>query len=237
MDLSIVIPVFNESESIESLIDEIVNYVKDLKYEIVVVDDYSSDNTLDVLLKLKHENLCRIIKHSENFGQSSAIFSGVKESRSKVIATLDGDGQNNPRDIVKLFNFFMDKDGLNNNILVAGNRINRKDSFSKRISSKYANKLRRLVLQDGVPDTGCGLKVFSRESYLSLPFFNHMHRYLPALFIYSGHEIISLPVDHRHRLKGSSKYGFNNRFWVGVIDLLGVRWLKNRAKIIKYSEL
>jgi len=237
MELSIVIPVYNEERSIELLIDEITNSVQDIKYEIVVVDDSSTDKTLSVLKKIKSRNKrLRIISHEENYGQSFAVRSGVKSSRSSWIATLDGDGQNDPADIPKLYLALIEQSIQNINILIAGHRVKRKDSWLKRISSKYANKIRSNFLRDEVPDTGCGLKLFSREFFLDLPFFNHMHRYIPALYIARGGRVVSLEVNHRPREKGYSKYGFNNRFWVGISDLFGVRWIQKRSKKIVYKE-
>jgi len=237
MELSIVIPVYNEERSIELLIDEITNSVQDIKYEIVVVDDSSTDKTLSVLKKIKSRNKrLRIISHEENYGQSFAVRSGVKNSRSSWIATLDGDGQNDPADIPKLYLALIEQSIQNINILIAGHRVKRKDSWFKRISSKYANKIRSNFLRDEVPDTGCGLKLFSREFFLDLPFFNHMHRYIPALYIARGGRVVSLEVNHRPREKGYSKYGFNNRFWVGISDLFGVRWIQKRSKKIVYKE-
>jgi len=236
MDLSIVIPVFNEEDSIATLISEI-DKLSNIQFEIIVVDDCSSDNTQSELinLKQKYSNL-RVISHRENYGQSSAIATGVKNSISNVIATLDGDGQNDPKDIPKLFEIYKNKSINEKGLMVAGHRVVRKDNFLKRISSKYANMLRSKVLGDGVPDTGCGLKIFSKNDFLNLPFFDHMHRYLPALHQSRGGDVISFPVNHRVRKKGFSKYGFHNRFWVGLLDLLGVRWLKRRSKVISYKE-
>jgi len=237
MDLSIVIPVHNEAENISVLIKEIVDSMINIKYEIIVVDDDSSDNTLDVLseMKIKIDNL-RIIKHSANYGQSFAIKSGIEHAKSDWIATLDGDGQNDPADILRLFNILLTMK-KNKNIMIAGHRVVRKDSFLKKFSSKYANKVRDFLLKDSIPDTGCGLKVFSKDCFYKLPFFNHIHRYLPALHIANCGDVVSVEVNHRERERGVSKYGFNNRFWVGIIDLLGVLWLQKKSKKIEYKEL
>jgi len=238
MDLSVVIPVFNESESISTLITEIDQSLRDINYEIIVVDDKSSDNTVSVLLALKTNNpRLRVIQHERNYGQSFAVRSGVQSAKSACIATLDGDGQNNPIDIPNLFSKLIDKSGEDKNVLIAGHRVKRKDSWLKRFSSKNANKLRSKLLKDDVPDTGCGLKVFYRDYFLELPSFNHMHRYIPALYISRGGKVISVEVGHRHRKKGLSKYGFNNRFWVGIADLIGVKWLQSRSKKIVYKEI
>jgi len=238
MELSIVVPVYNEEQNIEKLIDEITNSIKDINYEIVVVDDHSGDNTVSVLQKIQLENKrLRIIKHEKNYGQSFAVRSGVKSSVSSWIATLDGDGQNDPADIPELYLALIQQNSNNNNVLIAGHRVHRKDSRLKKISSKYANMIRSNILKDKAPDTGCGLKLFSKEFFLDLPSFNHMHRYIPALYISRGGRIVSLEVNHRPREKGESKYGFNNRFWVGIKDLLGVRWLQKRSKEIVFKEI
>ena len=238
MELSIVVPVYNEEQNIEKLIDEITNSIKDINYEIVVVDDNSGDRTVSFLQKIQLENKrLRIIKHKKNYGQSFAVRSGVKNSRSSWIATLDGDGQNDPADIPELYLALIQQNSKNNNVLIAGHRVHRKDSRLKKISSKYANIIRSNLLKDEAPDTGCGLKLFSKEFFLDLPSFNHMHRYIPALFLSRGGRIVSLEVNHRSREKGESKYGFNNRFWVGIKDLLGVRWLQKRSKEIIFKEI
>ena len=237
MNLSVVIPVFNEEQSISSLITEISDALIKIDYEIVVVDDCSSDETANVLIKIQKNNKrLRIIRHEKNYGQSFAIRSGVKCAKSSWIATLDGDGQNDPSDIPRLFDALIEKSGKNKNVLIAGFRFKRKDSWLKRISSKYANKVRSGLLQDEVPDTGCGLKLFSRDFFLDLPSFNHMHRYIPALYISRGGVVFSLKVNHRHREKGYSKYGFNNRFWVGITDLFGLMWLQRRSREVVYKE-
>lgn len=237
MNLSVVIPVFNEEQSIGSLITEISDALIKIDYEIVVVDDCSSDETANVLIKIQKNNKrLRIIRHEKNYGQSFAIRSGVKCAKSSWIATLDGDGQNDPSDIPRLFDALIEKSGKDKNILIAGFRFKRKDSWLKRISSKYANKVRSSLLQDEVPDTGCGLKLFSRDFFLDLPSFNHMHRYIPALYISRGGVVFSLKVNHRHREKGYSKYGFNNRFWVGITDLFGLMWLQKRSKKVIFKE-
>jgi len=236
MDLSIIIPVFNESQSIGTLINEINQSITDINYEIVVVDDKSSDETVKVLKKIKSTNSkLRIIMHDENYGQSFAVRSGVRNAKSSLIATLDGDGQNNPADIPKLYASLISN--KNNNVLIAGYRAKRKDSWLKKMSSKYANRIRSKILKDETPDTGCGLKLFSKDFFLDLPSFNHMHRYIPALYVARGGKVISIEVNHRHREQGKSKYGFHNRFWVGISDLFGVRWLQRRSKKIIFEEV
>ncbi len=238
MDLSVVIPVHNEEESIGNLINEIVAALSEkYQYEIVVVDDGSTDQTLDTLLEIKQElTVLRVIKHLKNSGQSTAVRTGVQYAKSSWIATLDGDGQNDPADIPNLYNELVNQD-LDPWLVVAGYRKKRKDTWLKRMSSKYANGIRDKLLRDGTPDTGCGLKVFSRDSFLALPYFDHMHRYIPALFQRQGGRVVSIEVNHRHRALGVSKYGFHNRLWVGIVDILGVRWLQNRARLTKTQEL
>jgi dolichol-phosphate mannosyltransferase len=202
-----------------------------------VVDDGSTDKTLEVLLKIKKDlPTLRVIKHLQNSGQSTAVRTGVQHAKSAWIATLDGDGQNDPADIPNLYNELANQN-LDPWLVVAGYRKKRKDTWLKRISSKYANSIRDRLLRDGTPDTGCGLKVFARDSFLALPYFDHMHRYIPALFQRQGGRVVSVEVNHRHRMQGTSKYGFHNRLWVGIVDILGVRWLQNRARLTDTQEL
>ena len=239
MDLSVVIPVHNEEESISQLISEITTALSEkYQHEIIVVDDGSTDNTLGVLLEMK-QNLptLRVVKHLTNSGQSTAVRTGVQHSKSAWIATLDGDGQNDPADIPNLYNELINNQNSDPWLVVAGYRKKRKDTWLKRISSKYANGIRDRLLRDGTPDTGCGLKIFARDSFLALPYFDHMHRYIPALFQRQGGRVVSIEVNHRHRMLGVSKYGFHNRLWVGIVDILGVRWLQNRARLTDTQEL
>ena len=239
MDISIVIPVYNEEESIGELINEITQALASkYKHEIIVVDDGSVDKTVGVLSKIKQElPTLRIIKHLQNSGQSTAIRTGVQYAKSAWITTLDGDGQNDPADIPNLYNELINNQDADPWLVVAGYRKKRKDTWLKRISSKYANGIRDKLLRDGTPDTGCGLKIFARDSFLALPYFDHMHRYIPALFQRQGGRVVSIEVNHRHRMQGTSKYGFHNRLWVGIVDILGVRWLQNRARLTRTEEL
>ena len=231
-NLSIVIPVCNEEESIGALLKEIDQVVEhSIGYEIVVVDDGSRDGTLAVLNGLKQElSQLRVIRHLQNSGQSTAIRTGIKQARAQWIATLDGDGQNDPADIPALYRKLVEEEQSDPSLVVAGHRKKRKDHWFRSFYSRIANRIRARLLRDETPDTGCGLKVFSRERFLDLPYFDHMHRYIPALFIRQGGRVISVEVNHRPREQGTSKYGFHNRFWVGISDLLGVRWLLKRAK-------
>ena len=235
--LSVVVPVFNERDNVTPLINEITAVLRGLtSFEIVYVDDCSRDDTLDVLKKLKLETPeLRVIKHVSQSGQSTAVRTGVKAARGTWIATLDGDGQNDPADIPKLL---AKRDESAADVkLFAGWRVNRQDSGSKRWASKAANAIRRRLLRDDTPDTGCGIKLFEREAFLDLPYFDHMHRYLPALMQRAGWKTVSVPVNHRARGAGVSKYNNLNRALVGIADLRGVAWLIRRAKRTAVQEL
>jgi dolichol-phosphate mannosyltransferase len=237
LPLSIVVPVFNERDNVTPLINEITTALRGLTtFEIVYVDDCSRDDTLDVLKQLKLEvPELRVIKHISQSGQSTAVRNGVKAARGAWIATLDGDGQNDPADIPKLL---AERGKSAPDVkLFAGWRVNRKDTGSKRWASKFANAIRSRMLKDSTPDTGCGIKLFEREAFLDLPYFNHMHRYLPALMQRAGWNTISVPVNHRHRASGVSKYNNLNRALVGLRDLRGVAWLIARSKRTAVEEL
>ena len=178
-----------------------------------------------------------MVRHLQNSGQSTAIRTGVKAANAPWIATLDGDGQNDPADIPKLYWKLTGEENSDPLLVVAGHRKKRKDHWFRSFYSRIANRIRANLLRDETPDTGCGLKIFSRDRFLDLPYFDHMHRYIPALFIRQGGRVVSVEVNHRSREQGSSKYGFHNRFWVGIMDLLGVRWLLKRAKTPAVEEL
>ena len=240
MQISIVIPVRNEADNIIPLIEEIVDTMNGAEaYEIIVVDDGSNDQTGRILNQaLQRVNTLRVIQHEQSCGQSTAIYTGVKTARYPCIATLDGDGQNDPADIPRLYGLLMRQRKTSSNLwMVAGWRNKRHDSAWKLFSSKFANTVRSGLLGDNTPDTGCGLKVFLRDKFLDLPYFDHMHRFLPALIIRAGGQVISEPVSHRARSKGHSKYGTLDRLWAGITDLLGVIWLKKRAKLPVAKEL
>ncbi len=225
-EISVVIPVYNESGNIQPLVEEIHLALARLSYETVIVDDASTDGTAVVLIELvRQHNDVRVETHHDNLGQSAAIRTGVKAARAPIIAILDGDGQNDPADIVALYTELNTHDDVT---MVVGERRQRRDHWIRLLSSRIANSVRAYLLGDGVRDTGCGLKVFYRTDYLELPAFDHMHRFLPALIQRKGGAIHSVPVNHRPRLHGASKYGINNRLWVGIVDLLGVMWLKQR---------
>lgn len=240
MQVSIVIPVHNEAENIEPLIEEVIKAMKKAEaYEIIVVDDGSNDQTNQVLIQaLQRVNTLRVIQHETSCGQSTAVHTGVKSAKYAVIATLDGDGQNDPADIPRLYNLLVQKGKTSNHLwMVAGWRNKRHDSAWKLFSSKFANTVRSGLLGDNTPDTGCGLKVFLRDKFLALPYFDHMHRFLPALIIRAGGQVVSEPVNHRARLQGVSKYGTLDRLWAGIADVIGVIWLKKRAKLPVTKEL
>ncbi len=232
--LSVVVPVRNEQDNVESLITEINAALQAvIEHEIIYVDDGSTDATYARLkaLQATYPQL-RIIRHAKSCGQSTAVRTGVKFARYDWIATLDGDGQNNPADIPKLLNALVE--GVE---LVGGNRRqSRRDTWVKRMSSVIANTVRSNMLKDDTPDTGCGLKLFSRAAFLDLPYFDHMHRFLPALIKRRGGKVVSVHVGHRNREHGKSNYGTIDRLLVGIVDLFGVAWLQRRAKLPIASE-
>jgi len=236
-ELSVVVPVFNEQDNVAPLIGEVVSALRGrIPFEIVYVDDHSRDGTLAALQRLKQDvPELRVLHHVSQSGQSTAVRTGVKAARGAWIATLDGDGQNDPADIPKLL---AQRDGAPKDVkLFAGWRVNRQDTGSKRWASKWANKIRARMLRDDTPDTGCGIKLFERAAFLDLPYFDHMHRYLPALMQRAGWKTVSVPVNHRHRASGVSKYNNLNRALVGIRDLRGVSWLILRSKRTAVEEV
>ena len=239
MDLSVVVPVRDEEANIVPLINEICSSLNGLlEYEIIYVDDGSSDKTWERLVELSEKlSQLRIVKHRESFGQSTAIHTGVKAAESPLIATLDGDGQNDPADIPRLLEVFNSAETAVGLQLVIGHRRKRQDSWVKRASARVANKVRGYLLKDRTPDTGCGLKLFPRDTFLQLPFFDHMHRFLPALILRSGGAVVSVAVNHRPRKHGQSHYGVWDRLWVGLGDLVGVMWLRRRSKTADVEEV
>jgi len=228
--ITVVVPVLNEEKNIEPLLREIIAVDAPVS-EIIYVDDGSTDYTYDILKSLRREHVAlRIIRHEERSGQSAALWTGIRAAGNNLIATLDGDGQNDPADIALLYNAYQKLQATNGGrVMVAGQRRKRQDSLAKRLSSRFANKLRSSLLKDQTRDTGCSLKMFRRYDYLALPYFNHMHRFLPALMIREGVKIVHVDVSHRPRTSGVSKYGTLDRALVGVSDLMGVRWLQTRA--------
>lgn len=223
-ELSVVIPVCNEVDNVGPLAREIAAALKGLRFEILFVDDGSTDGTGPAVAALRAQGLpmIRLLTHSVRSGQSAAVRSGVRYARAPWIATLDGDGQNDPADLPQLYAARARAE------LVMGNRVTRRDTWRRRLQSRVANAVRGRLLGDGTPDTGCGIKVLHRATFLELPQFDHMHRFLPALFQRAGARVISLPVGHRARERGSSKYGMFDRLWVGIVDIAGVMWLRRR---------
>ena len=239
MKISIVVPVYNEADNINSLIAEIVTAMSQAEaYEIIYVDDGSNDDT-ETVLKLALQNIkaLRVIRHRQSCGQSAAIYTGVKAASYPYVATLDGDGQNDPADIPRLYGVLIQQRESSGNLwMVAGWRNKRHDSAWRLFSSKLANAVRSSLLGDNTPDTGCGLKVFLKDEFLGLPYFDHMHRFLPALVLRAGGKVVSEPVNHRGRVHGYSKYGTLDRLWVGIVDIFGVIWLQKRATLPETAE-
>jgi dolichol-phosphate mannosyltransferase len=231
--LSVVVPVRNEEGNLSNLIAEIDASLKHLKHEIIYVDDGSTDATYSQLKALQAQfKQLKIVRHAQSCGQSTAVRTGVTFAQYGWVATLDGDGQNDPADIPKLLAAVAE--GVD---LVGGNRrASRRDTWVKRMSSVIANTVRSKMLRDDTPDTGCGLKLFKRAAFLDLPYFDHMHRFLPALIKRRGGKIVSVPVSHRNREHGKSNYGTLDRLMVGIVDLFGVAWLQRRAKIPQIVE-
>jgi dolichol-phosphate mannosyltransferase len=237
IEISVVIPVKNEAENIILLANEIFSIfttdllLKEKKFELICVNDASTDQTAAALTELwRKDDRVRIFSHSQSCGQSAALRTGILYARGALIVTLDGDGQNDPKDIPVLVTPFYQPETPQDLALTAGERLNRRDVASKKIASRLANYIRKKILNDGAQDTGCGLKAFHRGAFLLLPFFDHMHRYLPALFRREGFTVLYRPVSHRPRGGGVSNYGNLQRFAVGLIDLPCVLWLLKRKK-------
>jgi dolichol-phosphate mannosyltransferase len=240
MEFSLVIPAYNEVGNIRSLLTEIGDVMDGLtEYELIFVDDGSTDGTMGELIAMRDSGFknLRIQRHLHRYGQSAAILTGVRTACAQWIVTLDADGQNDPADIPRLLNAIRAANQELDLQLVTGLRLRRQDNALKRFSSNVANAVRSTLLKDDTPDTGCGLKVFSRQAFLELPQFNHMHRFLPALFRRNGGAIEMVEVNHRPRRRGNSKYGVHNRFWIGIIDLLGVMWLLRRNTRPEWTEV
>ena len=237
-DVSVVIPVHDEQDNVGPLARDVDAALAGVvEYEVIFVDDASTDATFARLVELScHNPRIRLLRHSRRCGQSTALRTGVTHARASLVATLDGDGQNDPGDIPRLLAALQTSDLDVSHTLVAGHRVKRRDSRLVRLSSRVANVVRSSILRDGTPDTGCGLKVFDRSLFLELPYFDHMHRFVPALVRRAGGRVISVPVNHRPRLTGRSHYGVWNRLWTGIVDLVGVMWLTRRAKIVTVTE-
>ena len=231
--LSVVVPVRNEGPNIATLVGEIAAALAGVApFEIVYVDDGSDDDTAAELARAHtNEPRLRVVRHRRAGGQSAALRSGILSARAPLVATLDGDGQNDPAELPRLLATFRESAGPPPVGLVGGDRSrSRRDRWVKRQSSRIANAVRGRVLGDRTLDTGCGLKVMRRDAYLLLPYFDHQHRFLAALFLREGFAVRSVPVGHRPRTKGRSKYGTFDRLAVGVVDLLGVAWLRRRRR-------
>ena len=231
MDLSVVVPVRNEAENIAPLVAEIHSALDGrMASEIVYVDDGSDDGTAAELKKARKKfKELRVVTHETACGQSRAVVTGVKAAKASFIATLDGDGQNDPASIPALWERLVAGGAPDENLVICGHRRNRKDTGMRRLASKVANGIRSRLLGDNTPDSGCGLKLFGRDAFLDLPRFNHMHRFLPSLFLKQGKNVVSVEVNHRPRERGVSKYGILDRLWAGIWDLLGVMWLQRRT--------
>lgn len=225
--VSVVAPMYNEADGAALLLAEISDALENIDREIIAVDDGSSDETAAALRNSPVRGV-RVLCHKQNAGQSRALRTGVLAARSDIIVMLDGDGQNNPADIPALLRAL--NDSAPDIAMVAGERQNRQDIAAKRWASSFANALRKRLLKDGADDTGCGLKAFHREAYLRLPYFDHMHRYLPALMRREGFAVTFVPVSHRPRAHGASKYTNIGRFLVAIRDLMGVSWLLGRSR-------
>lgn len=233
MDLSVVIPAHNEAENVGPLVREVAAALEGrADFEVVLVDDGSTDATEERAAEVACTMpRLRTVRHPVSRGQSFAIVTGVRAARAPWIATLDGDGQNDPADIVKLLAARGAAAPAGGGpLLLAGYRRRRRDAWLKRVSSRVANAVRGRLLGDRTPDTGCGLKLFEREAFLALPQFDHMHRFLPALFLRAGGRVVSVEVTHRPRERGRSHYGMFDRLFVGIVDLFGVWWLIRRGE-------
>lgn len=235
-NFSLVIPLFNEEENIERVIEELCLELNKLiiNYEIILIDDGSTDNTVSKVQKLLQKlNIdLQIIRNSINRGQSYSINKGIISSKYKSIVTLDGDGQNDPKDIKHLINVYNPKQNIH---LVSGIRTKRRDSYVKKLSSLIANEIRKRYLNDSCSDTGCALKIFNKEIYENLIYFNGIHRFLPALFLSKNSKNIYIPVNHRNRTKGKSKYGISNRLINGLFDMYKVKKMMKINKATTYN--
>ncbi|MBF0332533.1 MAG: glycosyltransferase family 2 protein [Alphaproteobacteria bacterium] len=231
-ELAVVVPVKNEADNILPLIGEIHQALDGVAvFEVIYVDDGSDDQTPSRLIEAGRAfPRLRVLRHRKSCGQSQAVATGVRHARAPLIATLDGDGQNDPADIPALLAMMRDSpEAERDRLMIAGHRRKRQDTGLRRLSSRVANAVRAGLLGDDTPDSGCGLKLFSKQAFLDMPRFDHMHRFLPALMLRQGGRVVSVAVNHRQRERGVSKYGVWNRLWVGIVDLFGVMWLQRRA--------
>ena len=231
---SIVIPIYNESNNIKILLKEIYFILKDnFLFEVIIVNDGSNDESKEIIEKLNYENLV-LINNDKNLGQSKSLWIGIKNSKYETIVTIDGDLQNDPKDIPMLIDYYKQNNDID---LVGGIRTKRKDNLIKMISSKIANTLRSFIFKDGCIDTGCSLKVFNKKVFLNFPYFNGIHRFLPSLYTGYNKKTFFLNVNHRARIAGVSKYGTFNRLYKGVIDIIRVKNIiknyQNQKNILK----
>ncbi len=226
IDISIIIPVYNENNNIVKLIEEIILVIK-IDIEIIVVDDCSTDETFKNVKSLtkKYPKL-KLIRHNKNYGQSISLRTGILASKKEFIVTIDGDGQNDPKDIHKLIRNYKKEIDF---FLVIGNRVNRHDTIYRKVASRLAFFIRKQLLNDSIPDTGCALKLFRKKDFQMLPFFNHIHRFFPVMFKAYNGKVLSVDVGHRERLHGVSKYSNLKRALVGIYDIIGVIWLIKRT--------
>lgn len=230
--ISVIIPVLNEEENVVPLLEEISFAAQTIPIsEIIFVDDGSGDNTYKILRAKRAEHVyLRVIKHKNTSGQSAALWTGIKAAGNDLIVTLDGDGQNDPADIKLLYEKYKKFTANHAKVMIVGERKKRHDTWIRRVSSRIANGIRSKMLSDQTHDTGCSLKFFKRQDFLNLPYFDHMHRFLPALMMRDGVQLLHVGVSHRPRQSGKSKYGTLDRLFVGIVDLFGVRWLQTRSR-------
>lgn len=233
--ISVVLPAKDEAENIGVLVNEIAAALAGQRYDIVLVDDGSSDATADVALQTAKAAGAKltVIRHAQSTGQSTALMTAVRHATGDYIATLDADGQNDPADIPKLLNAA--PGGADEHWIVMGHRQKRQDTPWKRFQSRFANRFRQALLNDDCNDSGCGLKVLPRRTFLQLPYFNHMHRFMPAIVKRTGGRVVNVPVNHRARMQGVSKYTAWNRAWAGLLDVFGVMWLAYRSKPVSIA--
>jgi len=238
--LSVVIPARNEAENVRPLVSEVRQALDGVfDYELIYVDDGSTDATWESLRSLASGGFDRLraLRHERSTGQSFAVLTGARAARGTWLVVLDADGQNDPADIPGMVRGLLDENARDPRVVgVIGHRVNRRDDWVKRVSSRVANGFRDAMLKDGVPDVGCGLKALRLDWYLRLPAFDHMHRYVPTLVQAQGGVMRVHPVNHRPRMAGRSNYGVWNRLWVGLVDVLGVFWLKRRSKVVAVKE-
>lgn len=237
IEFSVVVPVHDEAGNAANLAREIAAALEGRSYEMIFVDDASRDDTRGELAALKAElPALRLIGHRSNAGQSRAVRTGVLAARAPIVGTLDGDGQNDPADLPRLLARITRADAPADLGMVAGKRTKRQDSWSKRVASRIANNIRKSALKDGADDSGSGVKVFKREAFLLLPYFDHMHRFMAALMLREGYAVEFLEVNHRHRGAGRSKYTNLGRLAANMTDLFGVMWLRSRARPVKGTD-